>query len=73
MAKTTIASALNNTRLGNADKRTLTALFNYLVDDIEKLRAANAALCVKLDANHGAATDHAATIAIAAGGLSVSK
>lgn len=73
MPKTIVATSLNATRLGNSDKHTLTTLFNVFVDDIEKLRAANAALCAKLDSNHGAATDHVATIAIAAGGLSVSK
>lgn len=73
MPKITIAQTVNKMKLGGADKVSLTNILNGLADDIELLRAKNLALATKLDTNHGAAADHAATVAVAAGGLSVGK
>ena len=73
VGSTRVAAALNYADFGVADKKSLTFLFGDLVDDLERIRAAQAALCAKLDANHGAATDHAVTIAIPVTSMKVGK
>lgn len=73
MAKQNITTAMASMKIGSADKKTLITLFNALVDDIELLRSKQAALCVKLDANHAVASDHSATLGIAVSAISVAK
>lgn len=73
MAKTSIPTIVGQLMIGSADQKTIAPLFAALVADLETLRAAHQALCTKLDSNHGAATDHVATVGVAAGALSVTK
>lgn len=73
MAKQNITTAMSSMKIGSADKKVLTALFNNLVDDVESLRGAIAALNTKLDANHAVASDHAATITVAKSALAIAK
>lgn len=74
MATQRIASVIGPLKLGSSDKKALTSLFNALVDDIELLRAKNAAMAAKLDLDAGVTdTTYAALTSVAASGLSVSK
>lgn len=77
MATISISQAINKMKLGNADKLALSAIVVGLTNDLETLRAKNAALAAKLDTAGatvaGLGTNYVATTTVAAGALSVGK
>lgn len=77
MPRINATPALNHTMLGNADKKTLLAITNAVIDDNAQLRANFNALLAKLDTAGGSVanlgTNYAATLAIAPAAVSLVK
>jgi hypothetical protein len=77
MANINLQQSINKLKLGNADKLLLGTIITGLVNDIETLRAANVALCQKLDTAGGSVaslgTNYNATVGVAASKLNVGK
>lgn len=77
MADINLAQSIGKLRLGNADKIILASIIGGLQADIETLRAANVALCQKLDTAGAAVgslgTNYNSTVGVAPAKLKVGK
>ena len=77
MADINLQQSIGKLKLGNADKLILASIIGGLQADIETLRAANVALCQKLDTAGGAVaslgTNYNATVGVAVAKLKVGK
>lgn len=73
--QTSIATAIAKTNLSNYDKKALLGIFNGLTDDIEILRAQNAALLAKLDTANvaGIGSNNVATLGVVKTSLNIKK
>jgi hypothetical protein len=73
--QTSLANVVAKMSISNADKRALTTIVGGLTDDIEQLRAQNAALLTKLDTANlaGVGNNNVATIGLAKTSMNVKK